>query len=76
MSDAKPVDPVKDFQYYADIAESVLSQAFETATPPLIEQQRIMVAAADVYARLAAAAPEPTPQRIELHDAACPCIKK
>lgn len=48
----------KGFQYYADIAESVLSQAFETNRPPLIEQQKIMVAAADVYARLAAAAPK------------------
>lgn len=51
-------EPRKSFEYYANIAESVLSQAFETNRPPLVEQQKIMVAAADVYARLAAAAPD------------------
>lgn len=49
--------PLKDFQYYADQAESILKQAFETGRPAALAQQEVMVAAADVYARLAAAAP-------------------
>lgn len=48
----------KSFQYYADQAESIIVQAFETGRPSMLEQQKVMVAAADVYARLAAAAPK------------------
>lgn len=50
-------EPIKDFRYYADQAESILKQAFETGRPSMLAHQEVMVAAADVYARLAAAAP-------------------
>lgn len=77
MSDANPVDQVKDFRYYAELAEDWLYTAEQYA--PQMYNPRLFdhaMKAADVYSRLAATAPEPTSQRIELHDAACPCIKK
>lgn len=47
---------LKDFQYYADQAESILIQTFQSGRPKLLAHQETMVAAADVYAKLAAAA--------------------
>ena len=66
--------PLKDFQYYADQAESILKRAFANGRPPMLAQQEALVAAAAVYARLAAAAPPPEAGQFELHQADCPCI--
>lgn len=71
---------VKDFAYYAELAEGWLYEA-EMFTPQIYNPRKFEHAmmSADVFARLAAAAPdapEPAAQRIELHDAACPCVKK
>lgn len=66
-------DPVKDFVYYADKAEYHLQR---TATT--LDATKLHLARAEVYARLAASAsaPDPAAQPVELHDAACPCLKK
>lgn len=64
-------DPVKDFAYYADKAEHHLKQPTMT-----LDAAKLNLARAEVYARLAASAPDPAAQRVELHDAACPCMKK
>jgi len=64
-------DQVKDFQYYATKAENALRDAKNAHNA---EGREAWAHVAQAYARLAAAAPEPAPQRVELHDAACPCI--
>lgn len=74
-------DETKDFAYYAKQSEHQLQlslghEADGTRLHMDSDTKMRHVMRAQVYATLAAAAPEPAPQRIELHDAACPCISK
>lgn len=58
MSDAEQADETKDVRYYAELAEEWLAEA-ERFTPQIYNPRKFEHAmmAADVYARLAAAAP-------------------
>jgi len=64
-------DQVKDFQYYADTVDRLVGTINDDMATADVA---VIVSLAQVYATLATAAPEPAPQRVELHDAACPCI--
>lgn len=81
VPDPDDVGETKDFRYYAEKAEQQiqLSLGHEADGTQLFNSDGAKtrhVMRAQVYATLAAGAPEPAPQRIELHDAACPCIKR
>jgi hypothetical protein len=78
-------DEIKDFAYYADLAEDWLAEA-ERFTPEIWNVRKFEHAmrAADVYARLAAAAatsPSSEPESVESpmiwrHADGCPCVTK
>jgi hypothetical protein len=65
-------DDVKDFAYYAAKAEETLARLPEL---PSADGKRLCVSKADVYARLAAGAPN-EPRQVELHQADCPCLPR
>lgn len=83
VPDADEADEIKDFAYYAELAEDAIENAERWTeqfyNPRLFEHA---LKAADVFARLAAAAPTPSePETIEsrmiyLHADNCPCIAK
>lgn len=72
-------DETKDFRYYAKQAEHQIQLSLGRD-----EQDQILVMSdgaknrhvwrAEIYARLAAAAPPPEARQFELHQADCPCI--
>lgn len=70
-------DDVKDFAYYAAKAEVQITRAAEYDDQIYNPHLRATaLAAADVYARLACGAPEQAAQRMEIHQADCPCLPR
>lgn len=66
-------DDVKDFAYYAGAAERVIATVEDGM--PAVEVAAI-AAIAQVFATLAAGAPEPAAQKMEIHQADCPCLPR
>lgn len=62
---------VRDFQYYAEKAERTLMGLRGVASPEAVDAWAHV---ADVYVKLAVAAPEPAARKIEMHAADCPCL--
>lgn len=56
-------DETKDFRYYADKAEQLLTKRNVTA-----QDADWAIARAEVYAHLAAAAPKPEPAYVPMYD--------
>lgn len=66
-------DDVKDFAYYAGAAERVISTI--QADWPTVDVAAT-AAIAQVFATLATGAPEPDAQRMDIHQADCPCLPR